>query len=413
VSDLDSITVSSPSQSSKVLGPGAAAERRARGQQSDQPLLGITANISSASTLEWFLDVTSRRVLLYTLQRQAAKLLPAERVSYCCHRMVNPDGVVSVRHDPGRKSASYKGVMTCGSIWSCAVCASKISERRRLEVEEAIEGWSKLGGSFLFATFTLQHTKNDKLSDLLDCLRVASDRFHNGRVARRLRDRFEIAAKITALEVTYGVNGWHVHLHVLYFIRAALTVNFGVVQDFENQGSQRWQYVLSREGRFSDLRHGFRVQFGDQAISGYMTKVSGSWGTSHELAKSVVKKGKRGNRSPFGLLLDSYLGDTEAGRLFVEYYNVFKGRNHLTWSHHLRSILGLGQVKSDEALAKDDKGGSDLAFLERVAWRAVLANDIRGELLDVASQGDFTALKAFLLDFGISEGVFDPVDFEQ
>lgn len=34
--------------------------------------------------------------------------------------------------------AFYQGLMACGGVWTCPVCAAKVSERRRQELKEAI-----------------------------------------------------------------------------------------------------------------------------------------------------------------------------------------------------------------------------------------------------------------------------------
>ena len=41
--------------------------------------------------------------------------------------------------------AFYQGLMSCGGIWTCPVCAAKISERRRQELKQAIEAAQALG----------------------------------------------------------------------------------------------------------------------------------------------------------------------------------------------------------------------------------------------------------------------------
>ena len=42
-------------------------------------------------------------------------------------------------------------------------------------------------------------------------------------------------------------------------------------------------------------------------------------------------------------------------------------------------------------------------MLSKPAWKRVLGNDIRADLLDLADQADEQAIRSFLADFGISE----------
>jgi hypothetical protein len=74
----------------------------------------------------------------------------------------------------------------------------------------------------------------------------------------------------------------------------------------------------------------------------------------------------------------------------------------LVWSKGLRAKLGIGEAKSDEVIAKEIEADAVLlAMLSRLQWRQVLGNDIRGELLQVASKGDPDLLWSFLAEFGI------------
>lgn len=104
----------------------------------------------------------SRR-MKYRLQRMAAKLRPSERVA-CCHRMVKDSaaGVRILRSKDGR--AYFDGVQTCGSVWLCPVCAAKITERRRNELQELIDAHRVAGGSLLFLTLTIPHQRHDVLT---------------------------------------------------------------------------------------------------------------------------------------------------------------------------------------------------------------------------------------------------------
>ena len=49
-------------------------------------------------------------------------------------RYVN-HSAIGVNISPVHKAAHYSGLVTCGSIWPCPVCASRIQERRRPEVQ--------------------------------------------------------------------------------------------------------------------------------------------------------------------------------------------------------------------------------------------------------------------------------------
>jgi hypothetical protein len=105
------------------------------------------------------------------------------------------------------------------------------------------------------------------------------------------------------------------------------------------------------------------------------------------------------------LLADYLAGDEAAGRLWVQYAVNFKGERQLRWSNGLRARLGLEKEKTDEEIAiEQEEIAIILSSLTTGAWRIVLANDARGELLEVASRGDPAQVEAFLVQLGVADG---------
>ncbi len=93
-----------------------------------------------------------------------------------------------------------------------------------------------------------------------------------------------------------------------------------------------------------------------------------------------------------------YQGREELLPVFKEYARYFKGRHQLTCSSGLRKrLLGDEQEKTDEELAAEEREQAVLlGRLTRRQWHIVLANDVRGELLEVAHSGDWQQVTAFL-----------------
>lgn len=64
-------------------------------------------------------------------------------------------------------------------------------------------------------------------------------------------------------------------------------------------------------------------------------------------------------------------------------------------------MLGLGQDKSDDEIAKEEREDAILlAALPLKVWRVVLGNDARGELLEIAHDGDADKVWNFLDELG-------------
>src|SRR5437773_6935288 len=89
----------------------------------------FTKDKSRQSDVDW-------RQVRWQLQREARALLPDERVAFCMRRIQATS--VDVLYSPQNQTAHYGGLMVCGSIWVCPLCAARISEYRRVEVEQAI-----------------------------------------------------------------------------------------------------------------------------------------------------------------------------------------------------------------------------------------------------------------------------------
>jgi hypothetical protein len=362
--------------------------------------LGTIARFASASVSSGL----ASRVRRFMVQAGSRDLMPDERVAVCLRRRIPGVDRVSVLYSPAQKSAHYGGLIVCGSVWMCPVCAAKISERRRLELEEATGAWT---GRLVLATFTLQHRSSDPLLALLDDLQGAVRKMRSGRAWMAFQERYGVAGTIRALEVTHGVNGFHPHQHVLFFVAAGIDV-----AQFREELRARWGASVAAVGRYASPRWGLDVQDSTAKIADYVAKwgKEPKWTTARELAKSVSKRGRLDGLSMLELL-EAYvvLGDRSSGALWREYATVFKGRKQLVWSKGLRALLGLAGVeKSDAEIVEEAvEDAIVLAQLDLSAWRIVLANDARAELLEVADSGDPDRVRAFLQLLGIDLGVRD------
>jgi hypothetical protein len=100
-------------------------------------------------------EAKEHRLLKWALQAEARAILPNERVAQCL-RQINPLAAgVEVLHSPEHQVAHYKSLIVCGSVWMCPLCAAKISERRRDELERAITRHIELQGAVFMATYTV------------------------------------------------------------------------------------------------------------------------------------------------------------------------------------------------------------------------------------------------------------------
>lgn len=380
-----------------------------------------------------------RRLLRYALQNGARRLLTdpdkkfydQERTCRCLRATLPQVGKVPVVYSEQYQRARYSDLEVCGSVWSCPVCAARITEERRQELQQAVDIWQSQGRPVYMLTLTFSHGYGDDLDDLLVALLGDSDngvqgayrRFINGKQWRRIKDLMQIEGTVKALEVTHGRNGWHPHLHVLLFCKREPFDNDYI--EIEARIRRKWDLALSHEGLHCD-RHGVDLRLGDHDVGDYVDKfgndldserlsfevVGGhyklgrsggeTWQREHEMLPPDERKAKLGNRTSTQLLFDySILGDKQAGFLWLTYARAFKGRNQLVWSRGFKARFGLDDVDDQELaedITDDDRLLAALVFEE---WQMLLALEKRGELLDVASLADVDLIRRYLVSIGV------------
>jgi hypothetical protein len=351
----------------------------------------------------------------FFLQSAARDLVPRERVSLCLRRLVPTRPLVDLFYAPASSSAHYGGLQVCGSVWLCPVCSAKISERRRVELTTGVNNWYAQQGErrILLVTFTLSHQKQDNLSTVLRALKKARSLLVSGRWAASFAAEHSIVGTIRSLEVTYGENGWHPHLHVLYFFDREVSII-----KFEESIKARWSACVAAAGSYASWQYGCDVRFSDKEVAKYVAKFgkdpewkdtdkelsSSRWSIAHEVTKGPAKLARSGGSTPLQLLQDYASGSVEAGRLWLQYAVNFKGERQLWFSQGLRDLLGLVAEKTDQELAvEQDEIAILLAQLTTEQWRVVLENEARGQLLEVAAAGDGAAVWEFLKSFGIEQ----------
>lgn len=92
------------------------------------------------------------------------------------------------------------GLMRCGRIWLCPVCAATIRHKRAEEITTAVVKWIRAGGTAFLVTFTARHASKDRLADLLDAIQGS----RAGTAAEIRAARAAVAAAEARLEDVIG-----------------------------------------------------------------------------------------------------------------------------------------------------------------------------------------------------------------
>lgn len=329
----------------------------------------------------------------YACQSVARKALPEERVSRCLRQVIS--GSVEVWKHLETKKAFFNGLVICGSVWVCPVCAAKISERRRQELKKAYDTHIAEGGKVALLTLTFSHFKKDRLKETLLKFGQASQKFWRGCSMDSIKDKLGLIGKIRTFEVTYGSNGFHPHTHTAIFYQNDIEL-----KNIESEMFHLWHKACVKYGLSASVKHGLKLEDGEKADA-YLAK-HGTWGLDQELTKSHIKKAKKDSLSPFDFLrkfLEDEIGDWKYITLYQEYAEALKGKRQLLWSPGLKKRF-LIEEKSDEEIATEKIDTADLlGLLNYDEWKIILRNNSRSEFLDLVEKMDFRSAKDLLIDF--------------
>ena len=287
----------------------------------------------------------------------------------------------------------YGNLMVCGMPWTCPPCASRISERRREEIETVVERHiEETGGKVFMITLTFPHGAEDDLKKMLKRLRKSLKRLKGSRRMGKLRKFLGVVGTIRALEVTWGaLNGWHPHIHEIWLLGP----------EFDEADLERLQEELlllwcraCKNSGFSepDAYHGVAISTGED-LAGYIAK----WGMGAELTKANIKQGKEGRYTPWDLLrwYDG-TGDEQAAKLFREYAQAFYNARQLVWSRGLKVIYRIGEQTDQELAEQQEEEAVIVVRIPKPDWYRVCQDRGRGTVLVLAENGGAAAVLRYL-----------------
>jgi hypothetical protein len=327
------------------------------------------------------------------------KMSASERIYNCGYKTIGHFAEIHYNAEHG--SAKVANVETCGSVWACPVCRTKILNGRADELKTIGEGWRADGGKTAMLTLTVPHYKNQSLQTVLGStaaktgLSGAFYRLRQQRAWRVLKQKIGYAADVRVYEVTNGkINGWHPHIHLILYYKKDIDIN-----SFTGQFYDLWRGVCEASGLGTpNEKNGVKITNGADE---YLAK----WGAPNELTSDQQKEAKNGNKTiaelENGLLT---LGDTsELEMVLREYYVTMTGRKMLTWGgENLRKKYLAEPDKTDEDLAIDEHANGERLFvIERKTWEQIYNTDEVGEMLDAVEADKENGLFAFLYKYKI------------
>lgn len=330
---------------------------------------------------------------------------PHVRVRKCGRVPVTGHGMVAVRANG--ESVGFAGLATCGSVWSCPVCNSRVQAVRRLEVGVALANVHANGGGAAFGAITVRHELGQGLEGLLGALTYGISRIAQDKRVRALRVEMGHIGRIQALEVTHGAFGWHPHRHPL--------VLFTSPPDPDKLAELHMAEF--RAFRAGVVRRGYAAPLdlaqlltpvtpgSDETLGEYFTKSTYSHdAASWELTSTQTKSAKKGSRTPWQLLDSARMaGDADDLALWTEYEEALKGKRALTYSRGLRDLVGLGAEATDEQIADAEVGDKHDTGFWVADWAPIRHNARLGAglLNAVTPAGNWAAGREYARRHGI------------
>jgi hypothetical protein len=167
-----------------------------------------------------FVDAREKkpRAALFALKSEVQRLIPDNRVNICYNHRLPEREIVEVWLKAKESRAYYQGLMKCGQIWACPICAQRTALLRKKILTAAIEN-SRDKFLPLMVTYTVRHGRGERLETLLNGMTAAYRTMRQSQVWRLYKDEYLIRGEVRAVEITYGEDsGWHPHFHTILFL---------------------------------------------------------------------------------------------------------------------------------------------------------------------------------------------------
>jgi hypothetical protein len=306
-----------------------------------------------------------RRRIAYEL-RDGLRPLGMKRVAACGRRRIAHE-VEVVRRTAKRESgqtyrhAYYRGLLRCGSVWECPVCALQIRAERADELKSAVLAWG--GDNVAMLSLTVRHALGHDLRATRRGLSEAFQRLIRGKPWKQFSRKYGVEHHVRAVEVTHGVHGWHPHVHALLFLETPLSAA-------EHDAAttwlrERWRNCVERAIGSDFAPNDRGVDLRESKRADYLAKFS------FELVDPGTKRGRGKNRTPLQIATSAAKGrcpDDEA--LWVAYCAGMRGAKMLTWSKGLRAAVDLDIEKSDGQVVEgeEQQEAEIVAVISAGAW---------------------------------------------
>lgn len=346
---------------------------------------------------------------------RASKL---KRIRHCGRVPRSNEGAVTFRVLDA--VGGYSGVQHCGSVWACPVCAGRILVHRALEIGAVLGRAIEQGHPLGFVTLTMRHHQGQELAELWGAASKGWRRSISGKGWVAVEPMVE--GWVRVWEVTHGINGWHVHVHLVVVLAPGST---GDDLDLVAGGMfDRWCRGLVAAGLEAPLLRGqeWHLATGEAAaadLAEYLVKsvqvvdeaaqrAATATGLGLELTHTMPGRAREGLKTqPVWSLLDDLVATGEASALarWNAWEQASKGRRQVGWSVGLRERFApeVEELSDDQVVAEElGTEADDVLAWTADQWRSFIARPDRAvALLDAAAHGGRDAVVALVESWGV------------
>jgi hypothetical protein len=323
----------------------------------------------------------------WKLQAEARRLVGG-RLNACYRAPTQKQGNATLYYSQATERAFWHGLMTCGRVWLCPVCAVKISSRRLNEIKIALDDKRT---DWMMMTFTIQHHRGNALSGLITDLNDAVRKLYQSRVWKDIKKEFSLVGSISGFEIRYSQrSGWHPHRHIIYAFEQKITD-----QDAAKIRHRVEKVVFScLQEKGYKVAAGFTIKESQVREDAYITKIS------CELTLGQTKTSST-SYSPFQLLELSRSGEKWAAVAFQEYAKATKAKQFIRWSAGLKDYFKVQEMTDKEiADKKQDDDAKAVLTISTTSelWKTVKNRYLQGYFCVIAAstQGNEDALQVYL-----------------
>ena len=243
--------------------------------------------------------------LQHFLRKMINYMTPEEQLQLksvrSCNTKIIPSGaaedaVFLLRNDSNGGEAKFFGQVTCKNPWVCPHCSSLMMNHYRKRIVAAIDCLRdkkkprKERKMAFMVSFAIPHLKELSCREVTDVLyntwrtcfhmafrnrKTTKGEFRPHNIFNSFFHEFNIKYYVRAAEITQGVNGWHPHFHVLFWIPRKMRRKLNVdkwetaLNDywFQKSKEEYKKYFVQQDLYTSDLQETFiHNMYGDKVV---------------------------------------------------------------------------------------------------------------------------------------------------